>query len=538
MCLYGFGVWWHAAFAVIDDHGLVDTLLVGKRMDFFIQPDIGRFYPLDGYELNLLSALFGVSASVFYGFNALCVLLVAFCLRYALRVLLDSILEEEGGSLAEGCSLGRLSARPRFFILIDCLVLLLLLCPSFITAWLRLFVPERMEFVFLSVFLACYAFVLRGRGARFTLFALLVLGVACANVALYYKETAFAMLGVFGFVHLALAWRTAPLRVKLFDFLLVLGSAVWLVVYALVVLAHKSGSARYGETPYNQLLVLAKTAFAMVCNEPFLCVLLFALLGYRIYKFLRCKSSSSPLLDASVCAGAVLLLEYIVLRLSSPHYQLPAYIFGLVAIGYVWLCAARFRLARAGVGICALIFVGNSLFVSAYQAAHYKFTPPNFQSTLAFLSDYTHSHPQSRIYLEGVDRVLGVEVYHSFITWLTYYGARDFDIASDTKRDARYGMAEDKSSPYSVFASSQALKPQSGDLLVITPFSADYHGLDSWLKECELLFSADFGYNVPNMGVKSLLKSALISLGLAKGDVLMSQNIYGLPLHFYILRVK
>lgn len=97
MCLYGFGVWWHAAFAVIDDHGLVDTLLVGKRMDFFIQPDIGRFYPLDGYELNLLSALFGVSASVFYGFNALCVLLVAFCLRYALRVLLDSILEEEGG---------------------------------------------------------------------------------------------------------------------------------------------------------------------------------------------------------------------------------------------------------------------------------------------------------------------------------------------------------------------------------------------------------------------------------------------------------
>ena len=91
VCVYAFLVAYNADFSVIDDHTLLSTLFVGKDIPFFIIPDIGRFFPLDGQELNILSAVFGVKASVFYMFNALCVFVVVLCLYYALRVFLQEI---------------------------------------------------------------------------------------------------------------------------------------------------------------------------------------------------------------------------------------------------------------------------------------------------------------------------------------------------------------------------------------------------------------------------------------------------------------
>lgn len=91
VCIYAFFVAYNADFSVIDDHTLLSTLFVGKDIPFFIHPDIGRFYPLDGQELNILSAVFGVKANVFYMFNALCVFVVILCLQYAIRVFLQEI---------------------------------------------------------------------------------------------------------------------------------------------------------------------------------------------------------------------------------------------------------------------------------------------------------------------------------------------------------------------------------------------------------------------------------------------------------------
>lgn len=531
VCVYAFGVYWNAAFGIIDDHELTHSLLVGKNIDFFIMPNSGRFFPLDGQELNILGSLFGVQVSVFYAFNALCVFLVIVCLRFALRVFISHIAQDSMNGISQ-----KNSAKLNFCV--DCLLLILLFSPSFITSWLRLFVPERMEFVFLSIFMACYAYVLHAQDkAKYKLVFTLFVGVLCANFALYYKETAFAMLGSFAFIHLVFAWRTSNTPLKLFDFLLVLISALWLVVYTFVVLIHKQGGGFYGDTPYNKFLVVAKTAFSMACSEPFLFFLIFGALAYRIYALCVRKQRVNALLDACICASAVLMLEYLALRLMNFHYQLPAYIFGLVVIGYICLQWKKSKLLISGIVFCVLLWLGSSLFTSVYQAAHFKFLPPNFQSTLQFVSAYTQTHPHTRIFIEGVERE-GGEVYVSFIRWLEYYDARNFDIASNVELDSRFSFVSNTQSPYSVFLNKEAMQPQHGDLMIITAFSINFHGLEDLLKNSEILYHANFGYNVPNIGIKSLLKNLIFSIGWAKNDVVRSQNVYGLPLHMYVLRVK
>ena len=59
-----------ANFGVVDDHSFINTIFVGKWLDFFIIPGNGRFFPLDAQEYNLVSVI-NNSAIAFYSFNAL-----------------------------------------------------------------------------------------------------------------------------------------------------------------------------------------------------------------------------------------------------------------------------------------------------------------------------------------------------------------------------------------------------------------------------------------------------------------------------------
>lgn len=515
---YAFLVAWWAQFSVIDDHTLTRTLFVGENIPFFISVDIGRFYPLDGQEWNILSAIFAPSARVFYAFNALCLLVVAWCLRYALLRFTAHYMQS------------------RAYVVYGA-ILLCLFSPTFITAWLRLFVPERMEFVFLSLFLACYMYVVFAR-VRLKTWAFLVLGVVCANVALYYKETAFAMLGVFGFIHFVLDYKHSSKATKVFDVALVLSSAVWLLVYVIVVLAQKQGVGSYGDTPYNQMLVMAKVVFNYILQEPFLFVALPLFVLFRIYQVCGNKSPFLPLVDSALIAALVLCAEYVVLKMGDIHYLLPAYVFalvGIVGMGVYW----RHRIIQAVYVLCFAIFVGNSAFMSLYQFTYYKVVPNNFQDTLSFLSTYIAQNPNTRIYLEGVNRASGVEVYHSFGSWLRFYGAKDFDLFSDMGIDNVLLGRENPNSPYSVFRSNAIVPKQSGDIIVLTPYTLNNitpQTLQELATQYELLHTSDFGYEIPRLGLKAFVKAFMRDK--VQGEMILSQNAFGLPMYFYVYRVR
>lgn len=510
-----------AHFSVIDDHTFTKTLFVGEPIPLFIFADIGRFFPLDGQEWNILSAIFTPEASVFYAFNAICLIVVMWCLRY--------VLFRFTAHHTQSCNTP---------YLVYGALLLCLFSPAFITAWLRLFVPERMEFVFCSLFLASYMYVVYARmSARAWIF--LALGVVCANLALYYKETAFAMLGAFGFAHFVLDYKNSSKITKIFDIALVLSSAVWLLVYAVVVLAQKQGSGSYGDTPYNQLIVMTKVVFNYILQEPFLFVAIPCFVLYRIYQVFVKKSPFLPLLDSALIAALVLCAEYIALKIGDIHYPLPAYVFGLIGLVGIGMYYWRARIIRAIYVLCLVIFVGNSAFMSLYQIAFYKLVPNNFQDTLHFLSDYITQNPDTRIYLEGVNRASGVEVYHSFGAWLSFYGASKFDLYSDTAVDNVLLGKEKPNSPYSVFRSNAIVPKQSGDIVVLTPYTRDSITTDSLAElesKYELLHRSDFGYEIPRLGFKAFIKALMRDR--VQGEMILSQNAFGLPLYFYVYKVR
>ena len=98
---------------------------------------------------------------------------------------------------------------------------------------------------------------------------------------------------------------------------------------------------------------------------------------------------------------------------------------------------------------------------------------------------------------------------------------------------------EDANAMWSVFKNNEIVPKRSGDIVIITPFTAEILNMDSLMERYELLFVADYGYNVPLLGLKSFLKNAFVWLGMTKdNDMILGQNIYGLPLHFYVMRVR
>ncbi|MGI0406323.1 hypothetical protein ACRE1U_03305 [Helicobacter himalayensis] len=518
---------------MIDDHTFTKTLFIGEEIPFFINAEIGRFYPLDGQELNILSALFGANASVFYAFNALCVILVAFCLAYALPVFFAMIDDNTHATPQAKQNFAR------YQIISYALIALVLCAPSFVTSFLRLFVPERMEFVFFSIFLASYAFVLKNPHKQSASFAL-VLGVLSATIALYYKETGFAMLFVFAFLHFVLSFKYSHFRVKILDIALMLTSIIWVLVYVFVVVLQKEGSGAYGDTPYNQLIVLLKIAFSYSLNEPFLLLVLPCLFVYRIYDVFIKKQPFNALLDSSLCAALVLVAEYLVLRIGDVHYVLIAYIFGLIALGGWILNFLKLKFFKLLLIVACIVFVFNSLPFSLSQYAHYKVVPNGFQQTLDFLSKYIKEHPHTNIYLEGVNRASGVEVYVSLAEWLNHYGANVFDLQSDLTIDNSILGKPKPESPYSVFRSNDIVPKQSGDIVILSPYmtfefsNALLEKLDS---KYECLFESDFGYNFPRLGIKSFIKYFGKQYA-GEGEIMLSKNSFGLPLKFYVYRVR
>lgn len=348
------------------------------------------------------------------------------------------------------------------------------------------------------------------------------------------------MLGAFGFMHFILSYKQSLRIHKVFDIVLVASSVVWLLVYIIVVAVHKHTTGSYGDTPYNQILVMTKVIFTYVLQEPFLFVAVPLFVVYRIFMVLSKKSSYIPLLDASLVAALVLCAEYIVLKIGDMHYPLPAYIFGLVGLVGMGVYYWRQHIIRVIYIACLVLYISNSIFVSAYQFAFYKVVPNNFQDTLGFLSAYTKDHPNTRIYLEGVNRASGVEVYHSFGSWLKFYGAEDFDLYSDTQVDNILLGKEEPNSPYSVFRSNAIVPKQSGDIVILTPYTLlniTQEQFKEFEQRYELLHISDFGYEIPQLGIKAFIKAFMHSKG-AQGEVMLNQNLYGLPLYFYIYKVR
>ena len=409
--IYSFLIIYKANFGILDDHSLLPTLLSENKnfLPLLICPKIGRFFPLCGFECNIISFI-STSPVAFYSYNSFQFLVVV--------LLFYKILSKIGKHNNS---------------IIYTFILFLILNPGFITSWLRLFVPERNSVFFFLIFLYFY---IKFQNNQKNLF--LIIGLLSANFALYYKEPGFIMLGTFSFLHLIFGWKKLTIKQKLFDVLLLFSSVIFILLYYFIVYINR-GDVLYGQNGKQSIFFFLAILISFLLNNPLLFLNL-VLFIWRIFNIVKKIIKFNVLYDSMSFTAIIYCFVYFKLKIFSPYYLLPAYVFALPALLFylkniTWEKNHFLKI----ITIISVIFVfTNSLPTGIHYFSFYKNVPLNFQKTLTFLESYINKEfeqkKRTNIFLYGIYREVGIEIYCSFIKYLEEYknlSSASFDFRTD-----------------------------------------------------------------------------------------------------------
>lgn len=499
------------AFGPIDDHTLITTVIRGVRFPFSIHPEIGRFFPLNGQEFNLVPQS-STSPFWYYAVNA-----VEFA---CFSVVLWNLLRLATGRAG----------------LITGLAFLLLLSPASTDSWFRLLVPERTSTLLFGIFLVMYY---KAQAQRKVLPA--VLGVVSGTLALYYKEPGFLALGAFATVHLVLTWRTSPRFSKILDTALLASSAIFALVYFVVIYSHR-GDALYGAQYSTAPLILLRTAFTYAMTDPALVLGLLPLAAYRMWKVIKEPGAALPFFDSMLAGGTMYVLAYFVLRLRSPHYLLPAYVFALPPLIYYVSESGGRRVKQVLAVAIFSLYLMSALPIGLFTLSQNKYVPINYSKTIAFLrQDLAQSESEDRpmIFLDGVNRGSGIESYVSLVAYLEWFGLR-FDVGSEQPSNDSAIYHVDPSSKYSVFRDPGVLTPKRGELVVACecyslPLNKSY--FEHKELDYDLLFSTHSPLAIPDLSLRNVAKYLVSELSPQSGLIGGGRNFHRGP-DYYVFRKR
>jgi hypothetical protein len=265
----------------------------------------GRFIPLEEQEFNLIRHF--TDSAIGYQVLPIAELLVF--------VFILLILDDELGVGA------RVS-----------LAILALLTPSILISFGGLIFPERNELLLLAGLILC---VKRFEETESTGWA--AGAVLCAQIMLYYKETAFLL--VLGLAGGRLLLRYGSRERARWDFgrlfdrqgrldLSLIGVAVLFLIYYFAVVGLRP-NMNYAIT-YQQPFVRTLLAYT---RRDVLAWLLAAVAARRIYLILRGRAAPLPLWDGLALGGVACFVGYLYLRLVQPWYLAPVDLIGVLYVG-------------------------------------------------------------------------------------------------------------------------------------------------------------------------------------------------------------
>jgi hypothetical protein len=467
------------AFGPNDDHRLLDTVQIGKPLPFYISPSDGRFYPLVAEEYWLLSKI-SASPRLYYVYNAAQLVVFSFLFRFVL---------------------GRATSSRA---LINLATLGVVLAPGFPMTWFRLHVPERDVVFFLAVFLA--SFLALEKTSR--PLVLLSVGLAAGNIALYYKEPTFVLLGVFSLCYLAGPRERTARWQRGLGVLMLLGCGVFLVFYYFVAVRQMAGP-RYGEPSSGALAFFLEAIGYGVINDPVMLCLVLPLFVSRVYALAKDKGRFRPLPDSALFAAVAYAGAFFVLRLQSPYYLLPSYIFAMPGLVHhlekLWV---ESRVWRSLSYLTALLFCTVGVPTTLRIISDAKYWPINLTGatdTIAERLRASQTAPNRRIVLLDVKPGDGLEMCVSFKAFLRARGIprSRFCVASS----GRVGDAvvAQETLPVVPFLKQEdcGRATSSGDFVVVIPYLShitDYGKLFSWLgRQHRLIFRSESRLAFPNL---------------------------------------
>ena len=330
-------------FAYYDDSVFTLNTLKGHNIQLWILPESGRFMPLAFQEFNLARHFTHTSA----GYHVLPIvqlLLVAGLLLF---------LDEEISLTARGA-----------------LVILALLTPSVLVSFISFLYSERN----VLLFLAGLTFSIK-RFEQSQSLASALSAVICAQLMIYFKETAFLLLLGFAISRLILRCQYPHfefgrvwVRESRLDMGLVLLAVLFLIFYLGVMGIH--GNMNYA-TSARLPRVDVMLAYTTVDLLPWL--LLAVLLG-RIYMILRHRLAPLLLWDGLAAGGAAYFLAYIYLGMFSVYYTAPVDLIAVLYVGRFAVLAWEKMLWRAKMAAISLMLVilVQDILVSSFSVFERK----------------------------------------------------------------------------------------------------------------------------------------------------------------------
>jgi len=443
------GVYAYALMAHEDLVGIDYAQLTAKRfVGMMIWPESGRFFPLGLQEYNLLSLV--TKTAWFY--HAFSVMELAVLLICVFR-LLDEL--------------------P---IWLRCVTAVsLLVVPAVQLSFFGLVFPERDLIVWLAVWLVCVQSFSRTTSRSAWYAALIV-----TQCVLYYKETAFTIVGGFAGLRLvAGAWndREALRRGELgptiarhsLEIAMLGLCGVFLAIYAAAIRPHVTASYVAARPTGSSATALA----GYLRSDLILDALLIAF-GLRMIAIARAKTAFHPLWDSAAAGAIAYALAFIKLGIVREYYLAPADFLAALYLGYVGYDALRAqpRLTIAGALIAVALLFQSNLRDDAYVVLIRKQLVAANVRLAEFLTGYSRAHGARELPLFFAQP--GGFQLMELSSFLQYKGLRAEATTGDS---ASAGFAvlsahrypDARCHPSQAFRCEYASAPRAGDLVILLP---------------------------------------------------------------------
>lgn len=488
------------------------------------RPYDGRFFPLASVDLNILMQFF-TSAYAYFFFNAIEV----FCIAIILWKLLEAIFETY-----------QITSRYKWIYI--AILLGLLLHPGFVTVMLGICYPERLQVLFLLVFVyATFKFYLTNRVLY------MVVGFITANLSLYLKEPTFLFIGLVGFVNLVILVKNKSFnRSFVYYALLTLSAMIYLALYMWLIYPHIIQA--YNDTKnifIEQAIYIFKGIANFALLDCFIMILLPVLGAYRLYRIWHKKEKFHSLFDTLVFGSILYILAFIKLRLFDQYYLIPVYAMSLSSIVYYMMALKYIQnmFFKFITFVCSLVFIICTLPIGIYSFMWIKTEGVRFDQTLSFLAHEAKKNPTITLYFDGNGRSKAYNTWYwsHMARYLTeVYGVSNFDIkVKDSDYQNIPTIQQNLDSPLTIYNSKNIDEPQEGDFIILnnsTHHYADSQYLETMAQKYDLVYKSQV-FGMPYVSIKSLIKY-IFGDSLQQKLVVGNQNIFKLPTSDYVYRVK
>ncbi len=498
----------------LDDSWIWLKIIEGKSNEIYngFKPQIGRFWTLGLVDLVLLMKI-STSPYLFFGVNA--VLFALFSTLYL------KILNISNGKNA----------------LNAIITALLTLNISFVIVIFGIYYPEKLQVIWLSIFMLCSFCAIRdmggGKSAKSTQ-SYQIISIISLNIALYYKEPTFIAAFAFGAVLLISALQNRHKDLAKYALCIIFSACFYVFLYKLLIV---------DEVDKFYSALTAKDAFALLqgfaFNESILTFSISGFLLYRIYCVCVKKERIEAYFDGLLCASFGYFSAFVVLKMYALYYCLPCFVLGIPSVLYF----SRKYWHNMFVKICLILglfgFFTQNLPSGIHKMIDLKAQGVQLHQTLDFVAQYLQQNKGANLYFEGIGR--GREIYDFevgmrpfwFAEYLEkFYSIYDFDLQTSAPNSADF--RPNPKAKYTLLNSDMLSAPKGNDLIIVSNKSAFGDSLNRAGERGELIFVSGFP-SIPHIALMPFIK--YLNAKYFKSDIFgKNDNFFALPCRTYVFR--